>query len=78
MTSLRQVAALGDRANGARHVTKAEKTGDREVAFTVDMPSNRELPHLQPMSVIILAGALVDGIGNLQLPYCRGRTIILT
>ena len=30
------------------------------------------------MSVIILAGALVDGIRNLQLLYCRGRTIILT
>ena len=27
-----------------RHVTKAEKTGDREVTFTVDMPSNRESP----------------------------------
>src|SRR6516225_5798302 len=34
--------------------------------------------HLQPISVIILAGALVDGIGNLQLLYCRGRAIILT
>jgi microcin C transport system substrate-binding protein len=27
-----------------RHVTKAEKTGDREVTFTADMPGNRELP----------------------------------
>ena len=27
-----------------RHVTKAEKTGDREVMFTVDTPGNRELP----------------------------------
>jgi microcin C transport system substrate-binding protein len=27
-----------------RHVTKAEKTGDREVTFTVDAPGNRELP----------------------------------
>ena len=27
-----------------RHVTKAEKTGDREVTFTVDTPGNRELP----------------------------------
>ena len=27
-----------------RHVTKAEKTGDREVTFTIDAPGNRELP----------------------------------
>jgi microcin C transport system substrate-binding protein len=27
-----------------RHVAKAEKTGDREVTFTVDTPGNRELP----------------------------------
>jgi microcin C transport system substrate-binding protein len=27
-----------------RHVTKAEKTGDREVTFTVDTPGNRDLP----------------------------------
>jgi len=27
-----------------RHVTKAEKTGDREVTFTADAPGNRELP----------------------------------
>jgi microcin C transport system substrate-binding protein len=27
-----------------RHLTKAEKTGDREVTFTVDAPGNRELP----------------------------------
>jgi microcin C transport system substrate-binding protein len=27
-----------------RHVTKAEKTGDREVTFTFDAPGNRELP----------------------------------
>ena len=29
-----------------RHVTKAEKTGDREVTFTVDVPGNRELPRI--------------------------------
>jgi len=29
-----------------RHVTKAEKTGDREVTFTVDAPGNRELPRI--------------------------------
>ena len=29
-----------------RHVTKAEKTGDREVTFTVDTPGNRELPRI--------------------------------
>jgi microcin C transport system substrate-binding protein len=29
-----------------RHVTKAEKTGDREVTFTFDKPGNRELPHI--------------------------------
>jgi microcin C transport system substrate-binding protein len=27
-----------------RHVTKAEKTGDREITFTFDQPGNRELP----------------------------------
>jgi microcin C transport system substrate-binding protein len=29
-----------------RHVGKAEKTGDREVTFTVDVSGNRELPRL--------------------------------
>jgi microcin C transport system substrate-binding protein len=29
-----------------RHVTKAEKTGDREVTFTADAPGNRELPKI--------------------------------
>ncbi len=29
-----------------RHVTKAEKTGDREVTFTFDQPGNRELPQI--------------------------------
>jgi microcin C transport system substrate-binding protein len=29
-----------------RHVTKAEKTGDREVTFTADAPGNRELPRI--------------------------------
>jgi len=29
-----------------RHVTKAEKTGEREVTFTFDSPGNRELPHI--------------------------------
>jgi microcin C transport system substrate-binding protein len=29
-----------------RHVTKAEKTGDREVTFTFDGPGNRELPQI--------------------------------
>jgi microcin C transport system substrate-binding protein len=29
-----------------RHVTKAEKTGDREVTFTFDQPGNRELPSI--------------------------------
>jgi microcin C transport system substrate-binding protein len=28
------------------HVTKAEKTGDREVTFTFDAPGNRELPQI--------------------------------
>ena len=27
-----------------RHVTKAEKTGERDVTFTFDAPGNRELP----------------------------------
>lgn len=29
-----------------RHVTKAEKTGEREIAFTFDGPGNRELPQI--------------------------------
>jgi len=29
-----------------RHVTKAEKAGDREVKFTFDAPGNRELPQI--------------------------------
>ena len=29
-----------------RHVTKAEKTGGREVTFTADAPGNRELPRI--------------------------------
>lgn len=29
-----------------RHVTKAEKTGDREVTFSFDQPGNRELPQI--------------------------------
>jgi microcin C transport system substrate-binding protein len=29
-----------------RHVTKAEKTGEREVTFTFDAPGNRELPFI--------------------------------
>lgn len=29
-----------------RHVTKAEKTGEREVTFVFDGPGNRELPHI--------------------------------
>ena len=28
------------------HVTKAEKTGEREVTFTFDQPGNRELPQI--------------------------------
>jgi microcin C transport system substrate-binding protein len=29
-----------------RHVTKAEKTGEREITFTFDSPNNRELPQI--------------------------------
>ncbi len=29
-----------------RHVTKAEKTGEREITFTFDLPGNRELPQI--------------------------------
>jgi microcin C transport system substrate-binding protein len=29
-----------------RHVTKVEKTGDREITFTFDAPGNRELPQI--------------------------------
>ena len=28
------------------HVTKAEKTGEREITFTFDGPGNRELPQI--------------------------------
>jgi microcin C transport system substrate-binding protein len=44
---------LTDKENGSpqqidyyRHVTKAEKTGDREVTFTFDQAGNRELPQI--------------------------------
>ena len=44
---------LTDKDNGSpqqidyyRHVTKAEKTGDREVTFTFDQAGNRELPQI--------------------------------
>jgi microcin C transport system substrate-binding protein len=29
-----------------RHVTKAEKTGERDISFTFDQPGNRELPQI--------------------------------
>jgi microcin C transport system substrate-binding protein len=29
-----------------QHVTKAEKTGEREITFTFDAPGNRELPQI--------------------------------
>ncbi len=29
-----------------RHVTKAEKTDEREITFTFDGPGNRELPQI--------------------------------
>jgi len=29
-----------------RHVTKAEKTGERDITFTFDQPGNRELPQI--------------------------------
>jgi hypothetical protein len=45
----------------------------------LEMSALRQKPTSKhPTSVIILAGALVDGIRNLQLLYCRGRRIILT
>lgn len=36
-----------------RHVTKAEKTGDREITFTFDEPNNRELPQIVGQLVIV-------------------------
>jgi microcin C transport system substrate-binding protein len=36
-----------------RHVTKAEKTGDREVTFTFDEPNNRELPQIVGQLTIV-------------------------
>lgn len=36
-----------------RHVTKAEKTGEREVTFTFDAPGNRELPQIVGQLTVI-------------------------
>jgi microcin C transport system substrate-binding protein len=36
-----------------RHVTKVEKSGDREVTFTFDGPGNRELPQIVGQLVIL-------------------------
>lgn len=36
-----------------RHVTKAEKTGEREVTFTFDAPGNRELPQIVGQIVVM-------------------------
>ena len=36
-----------------RHVTKAEKTGDREVTFTFDAPGNRELPQIIGQLIVL-------------------------
>jgi microcin C transport system substrate-binding protein len=36
-----------------RHVTKAEKTGEREVTFTFDAPGNRELPQIVGQLVVL-------------------------
>ncbi|MGU3496430.1 extracellular solute-binding protein [Xanthobacteraceae bacterium A53D] len=36
-----------------RHVTKAEKTGEREVTFTFDQGGNRELPHIVGQLLIL-------------------------
>ena len=45
--SLEQLKKLSPMyASYYRHVTKAEKAGEREVKFTFDSPGNRELPHI--------------------------------
>lgn len=36
-----------------RHVTKAEKTGEREITFTFDEPNNRELPQIVGQLVVV-------------------------
>ena len=36
-----------------RHVSKAEKTGDREVTFTFDAPGNRELPQIIGQLIVL-------------------------
>ncbi len=36
-----------------RHVTKAEKTGEREVTFTFDGPGNRELPQIVGQLIVL-------------------------
>src|SRR4029077_10252396 len=36
-----------------QHVTKAEKTGDRDVTFTFDAPGNRELPLIVGQLVVL-------------------------
>jgi microcin C transport system substrate-binding protein len=36
-----------------RHVSKAEKIGDREIKFTFEFPGNRELPHIVGELVVL-------------------------
>jgi microcin C transport system substrate-binding protein len=36
-----------------RHITKAEKTGERDVTFTFDMPGNRELPSILGQLIVL-------------------------
>jgi microcin C transport system substrate-binding protein len=36
-----------------RHVTKAEKTGEREITFVFDGPGNRELPHIVGQLIVL-------------------------
>jgi microcin C transport system substrate-binding protein len=51
-----------------RHVTKAEKTGEREVTFTFDAPGNRELPQIVGQIVVLPMHWWTgkDGQGNLR------------
>jgi microcin C transport system substrate-binding protein len=36
-----------------QHVTKAEKTGDRDITFTFDAPGNRELPQIVGQLIVL-------------------------
>jgi microcin C transport system substrate-binding protein len=46
-----------------QHVTKAEKTGEREITFTFDAPGNRELPQIVG-EIYVLPKHWYEGVGK--------------